>query len=147
MAEGDIEGMLFADADFLVYLMALQMTESVMVSDTLGTAFKRFGLLLGFTLASFVIGAVTSVVLVAIVVILAVLLVIYVILSVASGSLSASGSSRRKRGGSDSADEEELTIKDEHGYERKLKDVGFGRYQDDRGDYWKSDGWNSVSRE
>lgn len=47
----------------------------------------------------------------------------------------------------ESADEEELTIKDEHGYERKLKDVGFGRYQDDRGDYWKSDGWNSVSRE
>lgn len=128
---------------FMVYLMVLQMAESVMVSDTIGTAFKRFGLLLGFTLASFVIGALTSVVLAAILAILAILLVIYVVL----GSLSASVLSRKECGSSDSAEEEELTIKDEHGYERKLKDVGLGRYQDDKGDYWKSDGWNSVSRE
>lgn len=64
-----------------------------------------------------------------------------------SGTLSASGTSRRRSDGTDSSAEEELTVTDEHGYERKLKDVGLGRYQDDRGDYWKSDGWNSVSRE
>lgn len=145
--EGDVGAILLGCAFFLVYLMALQMAESVMVADTLKTAFKRFGLLLGFTLASFVIGAVTSVVLVAVLAILAIMLVIYVILGLVSGALSASGISSRRSGGSNNSTEEELTVTDEHGYERKLKDVGLGRYQDDRGDYWKSDGWNSVSRE
>lgn len=132
---------------FLLYIMVLQMTESVMVSDTTKTALRRFSLLLGFTLAAFTIGTVTSVVLAAILMILVVLLAIYFIIKVASGSLSASGSSYRKHNGSDSADEEGLTITDEYGYERKLKDVGFGRYQDDKGDYWKGDGWGYVSRE
>lgn len=144
--EDDLWVMLLG-ATFLVYLMALQVAESVMASNTLGTAFKRFGLLLGFTLASFVIGAVTSVVLVAVLAILAIMLVIYVILGLVSGALSASGTSSRRSGGSNNSTEEELTVTDEHGYERKLKDVGLGRYQDDKGDYWKSDGWNSVSRE
>lgn len=144
--EDDLWVMLLG-ATFLVYLMALQVAESVMASNTLGTAFKRFGLLLGFTLASFVIGAVTSVVLVAVLAILAIMLVIYVILALVSGALSASGTSSRRSGGSNNSTEEELTVTDEHGYERKLKDVGLGRYQDDKGDYWKSDGWNSVSRE
>lgn len=57
-----------------------------------------------------------------------------------SGTLSASGTSRRRSDGTDSSAEEELAVTDEHGYERKLNDVSLGHYQDDKGDCWKSDG-------
>ena len=35
----------------------------------------------------------------------------------------------------------------EDGFERKLKEVGINRYQDDKGDYWVSDNDGSVRRE
>lgn len=39
------------------------------------------------------------------------------------------------------------TVKDEHGYQRKLKDTGLGSYEDDQGRRWKDDGWNRVRRD
>ena len=44
-------------------------------------------------------------------------------------------------------DEYAGTVVDENGYERKLKDHGFGTYRDDKGDYWKRNSDGSVSRD
>lgn len=152
VSSGEIEDVLISDAIFIVYLMLMQMAESIMVSNTTGTAFKRFALLLGYTFASFALGAVASVIIIAIVVIIIILLAIRFLIAVLSNTLFSSVKSSVSSSGSNSSnndkdEEEEFKITDENGFERKLKSVGFGRYQDDKGDYWKSDGYNSVSRE
>ncbi len=43
-------------------------------------------------------------------------------------------------------EEEVLTVIDENGYERKLKEDGFDRYKDDKGNIWKDTGGGNVSR-
>lgn len=86
------------------------------------------------------VGAVGSVVVICI---LAFMLILYVI----GGALSSSGSSHSSSSSNSQEDDHDATITDEHGYERKLKDNGFGSYRDDKGDYWSKNGDGTVSRD
>lgn len=49
--------------------------------------------------------------------------------------------------GNNKENEEVLKITDEHGYERILKDIGMGKYKDDKGDRWRSSGYGTVERD
>lgn len=89
---------------------------------------------------AFAVGAVGSVVVICI-------LVLMLILYVIGGALSSSGSSHSSSSSNSQEDDHDATITDEHGYERKLKDNGFGSYRDDKGDYWSKNGDGTVSRD
>lgn len=89
---------------------------------------------------AFAVGAVGSVVVICI-------LVLMLILYVIGGALSSSGSSHSSSSSNSQEEDHDATITDEHGYERKLKDNGFGSYRDDKGDYWSKNGDGTVSRD
>lgn len=62
---------------------------------------------------------------------------------------SGSSSKRPHRREQEEPQEEEYDaiIKDENGYERKLKEHGFSTFRDDKGDYWKKNGDGTVTRD
>ena len=62
-------------------------------------------------------------------------------------SSGSSSPSRRSQQEEKPEDEYAGTVIDENGYERKLRDHGFGTYRDDKGDYWKRNSDGTVSRD
>ncbi len=107
------------------------------------TSTKRIVLRSIFLVLSCVLGMIGG----AIASVVAIVVVIFVVLISAIFKINLSGGSGSGGSGGSSSDDYDSKITDESGNERKLKDVGFGRYQDDKGDYWKSSGFNSVERE
>lgn len=118
------------------------------------TVFRHIGFIhaLVFSVVYLVSTAATAVVLGQFIYLLIiVMLVVFVLQGLSSSSGRSSGSQSYESSGDSSGynpdDDYVGTIKDENGYERKLKDTGFGTYQDDKGDRWKDSGWGSVERD
>lgn len=86
------------------------------------------------------VGAVGSVVVIFLVI---AFLVLSLLGKVAFGDSSSSG----RRRSSSVSDEPEYTTEDKFGNTRTLKQDGWNRYKDDKGDYWNDNGDGTVSRE
>ncbi|WP_291593197.1 hypothetical protein [Bacteroides sp.] len=74
-------------------------------------------------------------------------LFMYGIFKIFFSSGSSSKSSHRRQQEVPQEEECDATIKDENGYERKLWKNGFGGFRDDKGDFWKSNGDGTVTRD
>ena len=80
----------------MVSMLGLVIAESVMLSDTAGTAVKRILLILGLMLAGFVIGGFAAIVVIAIIAIIVLFFVVRLIIAVVFNTGFGSGG-RRKR--------------------------------------------------
>lgn len=132
----------------LVMLWGLDVYESIVVSETSGIALRRSLLLLGIMLAAFALGILLSIVVIAIVAFVIGLFIMSGAFAAAFDSMT--GSSSSSSSGPSCPQEsgpQKYKITDENGCERILEDQGFGKFKDDRGDYWKSDGYGRVTRD
>ncbi len=120
----------FAIIGYCVYNIC--MTESTVGRIVARSLFVVISCVLGM-----IGGAIASILAIMIVILLVFLSALLKVNLMGGGS----GSSKSKE------DNYDATTTDENGFERKLKDVGFGRYQDDKGDYWKDSAPGRVERE
>ena len=129
----------------LATLLTIEIAESIMVTSNAATAVKRLLMVIGMMIIMIVVGGLTSIVAIIVAVLVALILIGSIILKMLFSSSTSSGSSASN--GSQQDDEYEYKTTNENGFERKLKDVGFGHYEDDEGGRWKDSGYNTVERD
>ncbi len=120
----------FAVISFCVYMICT--VETTVVRMILRSLFLVVSCVLG------IIGGVIA----SIIAIVLIIFAMFISILFKTSPFGGAGSSSKE-----SNNDYDATITDENGYERKLRDVGCGRYQDDKGDYWRDSGLDRVERE
>ena len=124
----------------LLMLVCYNVFQAFLYMHSSGGIFGKSLFMLVSCAFAMLVGAVGSVVVI-------ILVIAFLVLSLlGKAAFGDSSSSGEQRSSSDSS-EPEYTTEDEHGNTRTLKQDGWNRFKDDRGDYWNDNGDGTVSRE
>lgn len=124
----------------LLMLVCYNVFQAFLYMHSSGGIFGKSLFMLVSCAFAMLVGAVGSVVVI-------ILVIAFLVLSLlGKAAFGDSSSSGEQRSSSDSS-EPEYTTSDEHGNTRTLKQDGWNRFKDDRGDYWNDNGDGTVSRE
>lgn len=124
---------------FLSMLICASIFQTFIYLDSAGSIIGKSVFMIVSCALAMVIGAVASVVIICLVILYLILMILG---KAAFSSTSSSGSSS-----SSNEETERITTTDENGFERELKDQGFGSYRDDHGRQWKDNYDGTVSRD
>lgn len=124
----------------LLMLVCYNVFQAFLYMHSSGGIFGKSLFMLVSCAFAMLVGAVGSVVVI-------ILVIAFLVLSLlGKAAFGDSSSSGEQRSSSDSS-EPEYTTEDEHGNTRTLKQDGWNRFKDDRGDYWNDNGDGTVSCE
>lgn len=124
----------------LLMLVCYNVFQAFLYMHSSGGIFGKSLFMLVSCAFAMLVGAVGSVVVI-------ILVIAFLVLSLlGKAAFGDSSSSGEQRSSSDSS-EPEYTTEDEHGNTRTLKQDGWNRFKDDRGNYWNDNGDGTVSRE
>lgn len=132
----EVEGYVVAGILLLIIVVSYNVYRSFTLMPTMGSAIGKSIFLLCTSIIGAAVGVVGSLIIIG-------LLILYLILMVFTGALSGGNSTTSSY---NNEPEYDATTTDESGFERKLRESGSG-YIDDKGDRWKSSGYNEVTRD